>query len=440
MLLPILAGCSPALTPRPEVAPQARYGELQGNLENRLVAFNALPHLLPLDGEVKLSRRGGKLLVSNDPEYLRDSAILPAALYRDELAGSFRVFYHHANNTQADLTLAAAITNTQAAPLLLFTRGLGGHTNVYPDVAGQEALSGYLGMRHRATYLATLTPGESTLVALHTAGPGDTASALEEYVVVTPPSGAAKRAPSLTLVTALTTIPVSRNAAGAKQPNLPPGFSLAAVTVTVVAFQEMVPKEPHLLPVMPAGPPKPVEGTPYHLLNRGTFPFSDRYSQISLKPGSATVLTLNSAVSGPFSRALDGEYLLGTDAVSGRKGFNNGNYGVIYSLRLCISTDAPLGLSYGLLMQPAGGSGHYTLQAEGDIVRSPFVTHKNGWWFYQARAFGPKVCMSLRADLTGGSFGPQKFLFVPLPFFGSEGRDAPLNGCEAGVAEGEGKP
>ncbi len=417
MLLLAPAGCSPALTPRPEVVPQAHYGELQGNPENRLVAFNALPQLLPLEDEVALSSRGGKLLVSNDPEYLRDSGSLPAALYRDELMGSFRVFYHHANSTQAYLTLATAITNTQAAPLLLFTRGLGGDTNVYPDVAGQEALNGYLGMRHRVTYLATLAPGESILVAPQTAGPGDTASALEAYVVVTPPSGEAKRAPSLKLAEALTTTMVGQNAAGAKQPELPAGFSFAAVTVTVVAFQEMLPKEPQLLPVMPAGPPKLVAGTPYYLLNRGTFPFSDRYGHVSLKSGSATMLSLNSAVSGPFSRALDGEYLLGTDAVSGRKGFNNGNYGVIYSLRLCVSTDAPLGLSYGLLMQPAGGSGHYVLQAEGDIVRSPFVTHKNGWWFYQARAFGPKVCMSLRANLTGGSFGPQKFLFVPLPYF-----------------------
>lgn len=415
LLLP-LAGCGPALAPKLEAATQASYSELKGSPENRLVAFSALPRPRSLNGEVAFSRRGGELLVSNDPEYLGDATILPTALYRDEFVGSFRVFYHHANSTRADLTLATAVTNTQAAPLLLFTRGLGGDTNVYPDVAGQKALDRYLGTRHRTIHLAKLAPGESILVAPRVAGPGDTASALEEYVALTPPPEAAKHALPLALVEALRTPSPGRDVAGGRWPELPSGFSLATVTVTVVAYERAPPAKPQSLPVVPAGPSKPLKGTPYHLLSRGTFPFSDRHTEIALAPGP-TVLTLNSAVSGPFSRALPGEYLPGADAVSGRKGFNNGNYGVLYDLRLCISTDAPLGFPYGFLMQPAGGAGHYALQVEGETVRSPFVSYRSGWWFYRVLAFGPKVCTSLRANLTGGSFGPQKFFFVPFPLF-----------------------
>ena len=416
VLLSLFAGCSPTLLPRQGTTRQTFYGELQGSPENRLVAFSALPPVLPLNAEVVLSARGGKLLVSNDPEYLDDAATLPAALYRDELVGGFRVFYHHANSTQVDLTLATAVTNTQQAPVLLFTRGLGQGINVYPDVAGQRALHGYLGTHQRVTHLATLAPGESVLIGSQTASPGDTASALEEYVTVMLPQKGARPATSLALVEALDTTPFGRNAARTSQLQLPAGFTLAAVTVTVVAHKGMVPKDPQALPVMPAGPPKPLAGTPYYSLNRGTFPLSDRHAEIGLS-SSATMLTLNSAVSGPFSRTIRGEYLVGTDAVNGRRGFNNGNYGVVYNLRFCVSTDAPLGLPYALLMQPAGGVGHYAVQAAEDTVTSSFISYKSGWWFYRALAFGPEVCMSLRASLTGGAFGPQKFFFVPFPLF-----------------------
>lgn len=421
LLLLLLAGCGPALTPRPEAVPQVRYGGPKGTSENRLVAFTTLPRSPSLNGRIDLAGRGGKLLISNDPEYLAAAAAFPAALYRDELAGSFRVFYHHANTTRGELILATAITNVQTAPLLLFSRGSGRAINPYPDVAGQQAFDGYLKRRRQLTHLATLVPGESLLIPSHPARPGDTASALEEYLAVTPPPQVDERASSLELASALAAIPSDENAVGVKQPGLPAGFSLATVTVTVVAYKGAAPREPELLPVVPAAAPKPVAGTPYYLLNRGTFPLSDRYAEIALASDTPTMLTVNSAVSGPFSHAIRGEYLLGADAANGRKGFNNGNYGVLYNLRLCLSTDAPLGLPYAFLMQPAGGAGHYALQAEGDIVRSPLVSYKSGWWFYRALASPPMSCLMLRAHLTGGSFGPQKFLFVPFAPFGLKG-------------------
>jgi hypothetical protein len=415
-LLSLFAGCSPVLTPRREPVQPTFYGEWRGHPEDRLVAFGALPPAPILNPRINLSGGGGKLLVSNDPEYLTDAAVLPGALYRDELVGGFRVFYHHANSTQVDLTLATAVTNAQAAPLLLFTRGSGQGVNLYPDVAGQGAFKGYLRTRDQLTLLATLAPGESVLVVPTVVGPAHTVSALEEYVAVTPPRDAAARIPSLELIRALEAASLEQKAAGASQPKLPAGFSLATVTVTVLAHKGLPPSEPQALPVLAAGPPKPGEGTPYYLLNRGTFPFFDRHAKVPLAD-TAAMLTLNSAVSGPFARTIRGEYLLGRDAVNGRLGFNNGNYGVVYHL-FCVSTDAPIGVPYALLMQPAGGVGHYALQAEGDIVTSPFVSYKSGWWFYRALAFGPEACIPLRAHLTGGAFGPQKFFVVPFPLFG----------------------
>lgn len=415
-LLSLFAGCSPALGPRREPIQQAFYGEWRGHPENRLVAFGALPPAPILNARINLSGGGGKLLVSNDPEYLTDVGLLPGALYRDELVGSFRVFYHHANSAQVDLTLATAITNKQAAPLLLFMRGSGQGVNLYPDVAGQGAFNGYLRTREQVTLLATLAPGESAFIFPAVVEPGHTVSALEEYVAVTPPRDAAAPTPSLALVRALEVASLAKKAAGASRPKLPAGFSLATVTVTVLAHKGLPPKEPQSLPVLAAGPPKLREGTPYFLLNRGTFPFFDRHAEIPLAH-TAAMLTLNSAVSGPFARTIRGEYLPGRDAVNGLRGFNNGNYGVVYHLRFCVSTAAPSGVPYALLMQPAGGVGHYALQAEGDIVTSPFVSHKSGWWFYRALAFGPEACMPLRAHLTGGAFGPQKFFVVPFPLF-----------------------
>jgi len=412
VMLSLLVGCGPALTPR---TPQASPGEPKEGLEDRLIALRALPPAEPLNAEVTLWARGGALLVSNDPEYLTDPAVLPGALYRDELAGTFRVFYHHTNGTQAELTLAAAVTNTRSAPVLLFRRGLGQGTDAYPDVAGQRALDGYLGTRYGVAHVTTLAPGESALVAAHTARPGETLSALGEFVAVTSPSGRA--VPSPPLVKALQATPFAQNAVRSSRPDLPPRFSLAAVTLTIVAYSRATPKAPQSLPVLPGDSPKPIDGTPYYFLKRGTFPFFDRYAEVPLTSDTATMLTIDSAAFGPFSRAMRGEYLLGTDVVDGKEGYNNGNYGVLYNLRLYTPSSTPLGFPFAFLMQPSGGFGHYALQAEGDVATSPFVSHENAWWFYRARVFGPEYGTPLRASLAGGAFGPQKFLFIPYPRF-----------------------
>ena len=103
--------------------------------------------------------------------------------------------------------------------------------------------------------------------------------------------------------------------------------------------------------------------------------------------------------------------------MSGERGYNNGNYGVLYNFRLRVRNDTLLGLSYALLMQPSGGFGHYAVQTQGDVVTSAFISYKNAWWFYRALVFGSGGSLTLRVSLTGGSFGPQKFFFVPYPRF-----------------------
>ena len=234
----VLVGCSPAVTP--ELATPAQpLQNVSGRPTGQLVTPSTLPPARLLNPEVTLSGHGGALLVSNDPEYLAQPAALPRALYRDELVGSFRVFYHHANITKTDLTFATAVTNTHSRPVLLFGRGSGQGTNLYPDVAGQAALSGYLRTRHQTAHLATLAPGESTFIAPHAAGPNDTASALGEFIALTPFRGGAAHTP----------FPTERLRA-----TLSARFSPAAVTVTVLAYKGAAPRAPQALPVLPGTP------------------------------------------------------------------------------------------------------------------------------------------------------------------------------------------
>ena len=96
-----------------------------------------------------LSPQGGTLILSDSPERLADTGELPAAMYRDRVEGQFRVFYHHQNVGPNVLSVGVAITNTENEPELLLGRGDGQGVNIYPDVAGQTALSEFLSSRRR---------------------------------------------------------------------------------------------------------------------------------------------------------------------------------------------------------------------------------------------------------------------------------------------------
>ncbi len=141
---------------------------LSGSSVNTSLPIEQLPSSVSLNPEVVLTRYGGPLLVSNNPDCLESTTLLPGALYRDRVERPFRVFYHHANRTAEELTVAVAVTNPSDRPVLLFRRGAGQGDNVYPDVAGQQAVKAYLASRLETHLVRILAPHASALIAPQT--------------------------------------------------------------------------------------------------------------------------------------------------------------------------------------------------------------------------------------------------------------------------------
>lgn len=385
---------------------------LKGVPEDAKVKVEHLPRSAPLNPDVVLEARGRVLLVSNDPEYLASDTPLPSALYRDEVEGGFRVFYHHANTMNEDLTVAVAVTNVSDETAVLYREGAGQGGNHYPDVAGQHALSRYLASRRDSEALALLPPGASVLVAPQVVAAGGTVSAFQDFTALRAPLEAGLSFSSFPSVSS------SPGASSSSTP-LPTDLPPAEVMASVIVYRKAAPPDPAALAVAPGSPPQPVAGTPYYSLHRGTFPHSDRHAELSLDPEQDTaILSLDSAAYGPYSSAMTGEYEVGRSAVDGLEGYINGNYGVLYSLRVHLGSQ-PARAPYAFLIQPSGGSGHYTAEINGDAVASPFVSHEDAWWFYSATSYGSGDSLLLETSLPGGSFGPQKFFFLsgsaPVP-------------------------
>lgn len=393
---------------------------LSGNPVSTVVPAEQLPASHSLNSEVVLTRYGGPLLVSNNPDYLSSTTVVPGALYRDRVDRPFRVFYHHANGADEELTVATAVTNLSDQPVLLFRRGAGQGNNVYPDVAGQKAVSEYLASRSEVHLIRILAPHASVVVAPQTLVPGSTASAVQDFVALKSPP--VEKALPPELLKALEAEIYGRSA-----DTLATGLELAELLVTVTVYQGADPQNPASLPVVSGTPPKPIAGTPYYALSRGTFAHGDRYAELKLEPARGSVrLSVDSAAYGPYSQAMTGEYEVGTSAVDGGlQGYINGNYGVFYSFRLGFNSSARA--PYRLLLQPSGGSGHYALKLRGEAIASPFLSHLDAWWFYDATSYGYAEAL-LETSLPGGSYGPQKFFFVPELLLRGRFVSRPLSG------------
>lgn len=348
-----------------------------------------------------LTPQGGQLIFSDSPEELKTTTVLPGAMYRDQVGGRFRIFYHHENETSAILTVGVALTNASSQPELLFSRGQGQGLSIYPDVAGQTALSEFISSHRRVAFLAVLPPGQ-TYWSLQDVPQDETASAILEYAAVTVPGVEAPDSLPLELFQDLQPHPFS-----AKNQNdgvsLPDGFGLGAVTVTTAAYSGAQPSDPAALPIIPPG-----NNT------RGTFPHFDRFGAFSVAAsGGLQALPVDS--NHASASAMPGEYEPGVDAVDGdTQVYDNGNYGVLYNFRITIQNSLPpQPLPFALLMQPSGGSGHYVMLANSDLELSPYVNYQSAWWFHQLTVRGFLEFVDLQTGLTGGSSGPQKLLFDP---------------------------
>ncbi len=346
-----------------------------------------------------LTFRGGHLLLSDSPEQFKTASELPAVMYRDNVTGDFRVFYHHQNVSSESLSVGVAITNTSSQPEIVFARGAGEATNVYPDVAGQAAASSFISSEHSISFAALLLPGQS-YYKVQTLPTGDTASGIIEYLLVAVPS-----ARSLSLP-----IELFQNLAAASleergdQPDLPGGFGLGSATVSTVAFTGDQPADPVSLPVLPADT---------HI--RGTFAHADRSGMFAISTAAGLQsLPVDTAPPGKkFSNPMPNEYELGVDAVDGGASvYNDGNYGVVYDFHIVFQSTGPA-QTVALLMQPSGGAGHYLAFTNGQMELSPYVSYTSAWWFNETTLRQRQTLIDLQTTLPGGASGPQKLLFDP---------------------------
>jgi hypothetical protein len=344
--------------------------------------------------------RGGSLLLSDSPEQFKNARQLPAAMYRDQLTGDFRVFYHHQNESSESLFVGVAITNTSSRPEIVFARGVGQGVNLSPDLAGQEAVSSFISSRRNICFAALLLPGK-TYLKVQNLPNRDTASGILEYLVVTAPGDAR----SLSLpVKLLQNLASSSSSEEGEHLDLPDGFALGTATVSTVAYTGEQPSNPSSLPVLPGDT---------HI--RGTFAHFDRVGAFTISNAAGLQsLSVDTAAPGKsFSNPMPNEYELGVDAVDGGTPvYNDGNYGVIYDFHVSFQSTGP-SQTIALLMQPSGGAGHFLTFTDEQKALSPYITYKSAWWFNDITLLRKRTRIDLQTTLPGGASGPQMFLFDP---------------------------
>jgi hypothetical protein len=308
-----------------------------------------------------LKQTGGKLILSDSPETFSSTG----AFYRDTATGSFRVFWHHQNAGLKSDTVAAAITNTSNENVLVFSQGSGVATNVYPDVAGQQALTHFMKSHADKQYLATLKPGQSYFVAASTPV-GDTTSGIAQFAVY-------------------------------EQKTHRP----ATVTVTTLNYQ-----------VQPVDPTKvTILKSDSH--TRGSFAHFNRLGLLhyDVSQGNAYI-RLSSANSGPWSDSLPGEYEAGVDVVDGNTTvYDNGNYGVTYKLVVDVANSLHQPRQLSVFDNPSGGYGHYVMRWNNQVSDSNFLSYQNAWQFAQATTGASHNMYYLETSLPGGASGPQVIYF-----------------------------
>lgn len=352
-----------------------------------------------------LTAQGGNLLLSDSPEELNDGIVLPGAFYRDSVRGIFRVFYHHQNNTEGNLSIGLAITNTSSQPELLLAHGHGASTSIYPNAAGQTALADFLSSHRSLAFVAFLKPGQSYYSVQDTAS-ADTASGFEEYLLIAMPGAQASPAIPSALFALLPDDGAGSRDNRAIVAALPSSCVLGSGVVTTLAYVGSQPAQPVAVPIL-AG-----DG---HI--RGTFPHFDRLGAFTIAASAGLqYLAIDTSAPGePWSDDMPGEYELGVDAVDGGISvYNDGNYGILYRFQATIENGVPFSTSpFGLLMQPTGGAGSYIMRVNRRTLQSPYVDYTSAWWFDRIASHGRATTLLLETSLAGGDAGPQQVLFAP---------------------------
>lgn len=372
-----------------------------------LVPASRMGKPVELNPRPTLTLSGGQLILSDSPEQVTNTTPLPSALYRDTVGGVFRVCYHHQNIAEKTVMVGVAIKNTTTAPLFVYAHGIGAGVSVYPNYAGQVAVSDFLATRNTPRPVCVLQPGQ-VYYACEKNPKDDTVSAMKEYWLAAPPAGSA-----LTPLQAMDLLMTCEDQiVSGLFPSLPGGLAYGSAQVTTVVFDAAAPapSDPSVLTILP--------GDTDHV--RATFPHYDALGSFTVdaRLGVQSLSVDSSAPGQPWSDPMPGEYELGVDAVDGGvKVYNNGNYGLIYRFTVLIvgrHAMFPFMMDpMALLMQPTGGPGTFVMNINNVNVLSPYYDGDKAWWFYNESSQGNGVTLQLQTSLTGGSSGPQKLIFFP---------------------------
>lgn len=241
------------------------------------------------------SAYGGKLLLSDSPETVTDDGIL----YQDVIAGSGRVFFHHANGSKTPKKFAVVFSNSGSSTAYVTVNkyGLGGPGLDYLAV-GKSAQRDY--MKGQDAYLVEIPPN-------------GVVSLFGKEIIVQPEM----------LVSGIYDFKADQN-----------------VTMKVV----MAPRDADIKKF--AGQAKVLPPDIYHL--RGTFSASD----LMVVPAKVYNADTDGTVGLTLADNVIDKYLTGIDATNGTKVTNYGNYGIVYNIFM--PTEGNKVLDYYL--NPWGGS------------------------------------------------------------------------------------
>lgn len=109
---------------------------------------------------VKYSAGGGKLLLSDSPENVKQDGIM----YKDTVNGNARLFFHHVNVTNTPKKVVVVVENNGDSPanISMYQSGLGGPGYNYLEV-GKAAQLEYMG--NTDTFSFVVLPHDSELLA-----------------------------------------------------------------------------------------------------------------------------------------------------------------------------------------------------------------------------------------------------------------------------------
>lgn len=332
--------------------------------ERVTVPIETLKPAVHLDKPI-LKLTGGPLILSDSPETYEEEG----AFYRDQVKGEFGVFWHHQYGGSGSSHVGVAVTNQSGEAVKLYVKGAGNAVNIYPDVAGEEAMISFINSEKQRKYLKTLSPGESCV--WDTEVPSTyTNSGIAQYQAYTKA-----------------------------------GHQPAKVTVTTFNYKQNRPVKPEVLPIL-AGDSH----------ERGTFPHFDRVGTISypFSLGNAYI-SISSSPSGQWNDSLPGEYEEGIDATTGQKVINNGNYGVFYRFRLAMVNDLRQFRQVTVYDNPAGGFGHFVIKWKNQLLRSGFLSYKDAWLLDRFSVGSGGRTIKTDLSLPGGAFGPSVLYFTNEP-------------------------